>query len=204
MSLSADGKYCGRSFFRPQDHFYYGRCQSLELPECLERLTVSSLLVTLSTPVDVYVHDRFNFQHPTTNFKISVELGWLYMETWDQTLYLLCRDNIQGEHQARAGDGRGGLPASGLQLRPVYRQLPPTPSQGGAQLHCALALSLQWLHLQGRSADSWTLTDNLLFLGRKQPGSCLQTLSGEQEQSENVMSGSLFTEQNWIWTYQFR
>merc|ERR1712061_73917 len=26
VSLAADGKYCGRSFFRAQHPFYYGRC----------------------------------------------------------------------------------------------------------------------------------------------------------------------------------
>ena len=75
VSLSADGKYCGRSFFRAQHHFYYGRCQSLEIPQCLQSLVVSEMLITLNTGMDVYVHDRSYFLHPTTNFKVSVDLG---------------------------------------------------------------------------------------------------------------------------------
>ena len=75
VSLSADARFCGRSFFRSENHFYYGRCHSLEVPDCLQDLSLSELVVTLNTATDVYVHDRFNFHNPATNFKLSVDLG---------------------------------------------------------------------------------------------------------------------------------
>ena len=36
VSLSSSGRFCEKNLFESRDHFYYGRCQSLSVPPCLQ------------------------------------------------------------------------------------------------------------------------------------------------------------------------
>ena len=35
-SLSTNGRFCEKNLFESRDHFYYGRCHSLVVPQCLQ------------------------------------------------------------------------------------------------------------------------------------------------------------------------
>ena len=75
ISLSPTGRFCEMNLFHPKEHFYFGRCHSLIIPDCLQKLGVSEIVFILNTEVDIYLHDKNDFLNPDTKAKISIALG---------------------------------------------------------------------------------------------------------------------------------
>ena len=73
ISLSPTGRFCEMNLFDPKEHFYFGRCHSLIIPDCLQKLGVSEIVFVLNTEVDIYLHDKNNFLNPDTKAKISID-----------------------------------------------------------------------------------------------------------------------------------
>ena len=75
ISLSPTGRFCEMNLFDPKEHFYFGRCHSLIIPDCLQKLGVSEIVFVLNNEVDIYLHDKNDFLNPDTKAKISIALG---------------------------------------------------------------------------------------------------------------------------------
>ena len=75
IGLSPGGRFCGRQVFRPKEHFYFGRCHSLTVPECLQELGITELVVQVEEAADLYVHQADAFYSPDTRAKLAVAPG---------------------------------------------------------------------------------------------------------------------------------